>query len=32
MVRFEKLAYEITVNSAVANRARKLTVPTKPIS
>ena len=29
MVRFEKLAYEQLVNSAVLNRGRKLGAPTK---
>ena len=29
MVRFEKLAYEQLVNSAMANRARKMTAPAK---
>lgn len=29
MVRFEKLAYEQLVNSAVLNRSRKMTAPAK---
>ena len=29
MVRFEKLAYEQIVNSAVANRSRKMGAPSK---